>query len=104
MANAFVGVIIQVQVCDFDIARRQRLGVHAEAVVLRGNFDLIGEKILYGVIRTVMSEFQLERLAAERKSTNLVAKTDSEDRNLPDKLADIFNGVFHWLRIARTVR
>src|SRR5260370_29359906 len=36
--HALVGVIVQIDVRDFHIARRKRFRVHAEAMVLRGNF------------------------------------------------------------------
>ena len=57
VAQAFVGVVIQVQVRDFDFAGWQRLGVDAEAVILRSDFYLFAEQVLYGVIGAVMPEF-----------------------------------------------
>jgi hypothetical protein len=49
---------------DFYILRRKRIGVHAETVILGGDLHLFGEEILYGMIRTVVAEFELERFSA----------------------------------------
>ncbi len=51
MAQAFVGVIVEIEVRDFDFAGGQRFGVHAEAVILRSDFHLIGEQVLYRMVR-----------------------------------------------------
>lgn len=66
VTHAFVGMVVQVEVRHFDIARWQRFRIHAESVILRGDFDLIGQQILHRVIRAVVPEFQFESLAAER--------------------------------------
>ena len=50
VAHAFVGVVVEIEVSDFDFAGRQRFGIDAEAVILRGDFDLIGQEILYRMI------------------------------------------------------
>ena len=55
VTQAFVGVVVEVEMRDFDIAGGQRLGVHAESVVLRGDLHFFAEQILYGMIRTVMA-------------------------------------------------
>jgi hypothetical protein len=45
----------------------ERVYIDAEAVVLRGDFDLSGFEIFNGVISAAMAEFELECLAAESK-------------------------------------
>ena len=60
MAEAFVRVIVQIEVGDFDIARRERVGINGKAVILGGDFDFLGAQILYRVVRAVVAEFQLE--------------------------------------------
>src|SRR5258706_13786576 len=89
---------------NFNVARRQRFRIHAKTVVLRSDFDLIGQEIFHRMVRTVMAELQLERFAAERQATNLVAEANPENRNFADELADIFDSVLHRLGIAWTVR
>ena len=104
VAHALVGVVVQIHVRDFDVARRQRIGVDAETVILRGDFDLAGQQIFYRMIRTVMAEFQLEGLAAQRQAAELVAQADAEDRHAAQQLANVFDRVGDRLGIARTVR
>src|SRR5258706_14685593 len=100
MAHAFVGVIVEVQVRDFHVARRQRFRIHTETVVLRGNFDLIGEKIFYRMDRTVMAELQLEGLTAKSQSANLIPEANPEDRYLAVELSHLSNCVFHWFGVS----
>ena len=69
---------------DFDIFGRERVGVYAEAVILGGDFHLLGQQIFHGMIRTVVAEFKLEGFAAEREAAELVAETNAEYRDAPD--------------------
>src|SRR6202000_3140424 len=41
VAHAFVGLVVQIQVREFDIARWQRLGIDAETMILRSDLDLL---------------------------------------------------------------
>src|SRR5437764_12543993 len=91
VAHALVRVIVQVQVRYFDIARRQRFGIYTETVILRGDFNLIGQKIFDRMIRTVMAKFQFEGLATQGQPANLMAETDSEHGNLTDELANVLD-------------
>ena len=64
VAHAFVSVVVEVDVGDLNIAGRKRFGIDAEAVILRGAFDFLIQKILDGMIRTVVAKFQFEGFAA----------------------------------------
>ena len=86
MAHAFVGVVVQIHVRDFDVAGRQRIRVHAEAVILRGDFHVARQQILHRMIRAVMAEFQLESFAAQRQAAELVPQADAENRHAPGSL------------------
>ena len=55
---------------------RQRRRIHVVVMVLRGNLNLARLMVQDRVIPAMMSELQLVGLAAERKSEDLVAKTD----------------------------
>ena len=72
--EALVRVIVQIQVRDLHVARWQRFGIDAEAVILRSDLDLLGEQIFHRMIRAVMAELELERLAAEREAAELVTR------------------------------
>jgi hypothetical protein len=72
-------------------------------VILRGDFDLIGEEILHRMVGTVVAKFQLVRFAAQREAAELVAEADAEDRHAAGKVADIFDSEGGWLGIAGAV-
>src|SRR5580658_7147234 len=74
VTHAFVRVIVEVDVGDFDVARRQRFGIDTEPVILGGDFHLLVQKILYGMIRAVMAEFQFESLPAKSQTAELMAE------------------------------
>ena len=104
VAHTFVGVIVQVDVCDFNFPGRKRIGVHGKTVILRGDFHLFGKEILYRVIRAMVAELQLKGFATESETAELMAETNPKDRHLPDKLFDIFDRIAKRFRITRTVR
>lgn len=56
VAHAFVGVVVEIDVGDFDVARGKRFGIDAKAMILSGDFDFFSQQILYGMIRTVMAK------------------------------------------------
>ena len=104
VAHALVGVVVEIDVRDFDVARGQRFGIDAEAVILRGDFDFLREQVLYRMIRAVMAEFQLESFAAQSEAAELMAKADTENGDATKKFLNIFDGVADGLRIAGTIR
>ncbi len=80
VAQAFERLVVQIHVRQFDFALRQRVGIDGEVVVVRGDLDLAGVQLLHRMIAAVVSEFQLESLAAERDAGQLMSQADSEDR------------------------
>jgi hypothetical protein len=56
------------------------------------------------VVRAAVPEGELERLVPRRQSEQLVAKTDADDRHLPEQARDGCNLVVKRPRIAGTVR
>ena len=48
--QALVGLVIQVHVRHLYFIRWQRFGIHAESVILGGDFHLIGQENLHGMI------------------------------------------------------
>jgi hypothetical protein len=104
VAHAFVSVVIEIEVGDFDVAGGERFGIDAEAVILRGDFDFLVEQVLNGMIGAVVAEFQFKGLAAERQSTELMAEADAENGDAAKELLNIFDGVADGLGIAGAVR
>jgi len=57
MAHAFIRVVVEIHMRDFHVARRERIRVHAEAVVLGSDFDFFRGEILDGMIRAMVAKF-----------------------------------------------
>src|SRR5512140_548501 len=104
MAEALVRSVIQVDMRNLDPGFVQRLRVDGEAVVLRGDLDLAGQKILDRVVPPAMTEFQLEGLPTQSQSNELMTEADAEDRLLADKSLDVLNGNSHCRGISGSVR
>src|ERR1700730_8307012 len=103
MSQAFIRLIVQVQMGDFDVARGQRIRVDAESMILRRDFHLLGQQVLHRMIRAMMAESQLESLSTKRKTAQLMAQTDSKNRDASQHCADTFDRVCGGLGIARSV-
>src|SRR6266853_9873 len=73
-------------------------------MVLRGNFDLFGQKILHRMIRAVMTELQLKGLPSQSQPANLMPQANPENRDVPNHFANVLDGVPHRLRVAWAVR
>ena len=73
-------------------------------MVLAGDLDVAAGLVAHRMIAAVMSERQLERLAAECPAEQLMAEADPEDRHLAEQLGDRVDGVADHRRVARAVR
>src|SRR5712691_4506466 len=81
VTEALDGAVVEIQMRHLDVGG-QRSGIDGKAVILRRDFDLARAELLDRMVRAAVTELQLERLAADGKAQNLVAKTDSERRNV----------------------
>ncbi len=50
MPQALVGVVVQVYMGDLDIACWERVRIHNESMILRGDLNLTGQQVLHGMI------------------------------------------------------
>jgi hypothetical protein len=89
VAHALVGVVIEINVGDLDVARGQRFWIDAEAMILRGDFDFFSQQIFDRVVRTVMPKFQFESFSAECESAKLMTKANPKHRDAAKELPDI---------------
>src|ERR1035438_5024585 len=89
VAEAFESPVVQIDVGDFDVVEIERIRVHREAVIVRGDFDAAGELMAHRMVGAAMSELQLVGFAAEGEAEQLVAQADAEDGLLADELADV---------------
>ena len=89
--QSFVGVVIQIYVRDFDVARWQRIRIHAESMILRGDLHLAAQEIFHRMIRSMVAETQLERFAAKREAAELVAQANSKNGHAAKQATNGFN-------------
>ena len=104
VAQSLDRLIVQIEMCDFDLGIAQRTGIDAEAMILRSNFNLAGAVVQHRVIGAVVAELQLVRFAPESQTEDLVTETDPEDGNFANKLADVGGLLRERLGIAGPVR
>jgi hypothetical protein len=66
VAEAFDGVVVQVDVRDHTTGVFERFAIDREAVVLAGDLDPAGVEVLDRLLAAAMAELQLERRGAHR--------------------------------------
>ena len=79
----------------FDDTLWKRLTVDGKAVIHRSDFHLAGFKVLDRVVGPVMTVVHLDRFGAQCQRKHLVAKTNSEDR----QIRGVEDRADHWDRI-----
>src|ERR1019366_2138884 len=89
VAEAFEVLVVQIDVGDFDVVEIERVRVHGEAVIVRGDLDAAGDLIADGVVGAAMSELELVGFAAEGQAEQLVTEADAENGLLADEFADV---------------
>ena len=91
VAEAFQRLVVQIHVRDFDVARVERIRIHREAVIVRGDLDALRQLVDHRMIGAAMPELQLVSFAAQRQPENLVTQADAEDRRLADQSPHIID-------------
>ena len=104
VAQAFEGVVVEVDVGEVDFGGVDGVGIDGEVVIVRGDLDFAGVVALYGMIAAVVAEFKLVGFAAEGEADELVAEADAEDGRAAGELADAFPRVGDGLGVAGAVR
>ena len=83
MFKPFKGVVIQVNVGDFNIILGQAVHVEDKSMILRGDLYLAGRKMLHRMVGAMVTEFQLACFSSQGKPKNLVAHADAKDWLFP---------------------
>ena len=78
MSEALDRAVIQIDVREFQADGFQALRRDGETMILRGDFHSLGQQVLDRMIVSVMAEFQLDRLGAQRQRQELVSQADAE--------------------------
>ena len=63
--DAFVGIIVEVQVGQLDVLAFQGVHIDAETVVLAGDFDVACHEVLDRVVGAPVAELELVSFGAE---------------------------------------
>ena len=103
VAHTLDAVVVQVDVGQLHQLRIQTGHVHAEAMVLGGDFDLAGLEILDRLVAAAVAEFEFVGLAAIGQAEDLVAQADAEDRFFTQQFSDVFYHAFDAGRIAGAI-
>ena len=103
MPQAFQRIVVQILMRQNHFTRLQRIRVHREAVILRGDFHLPGFQIQDGMIAAVVAELEFVRLPAQGQADDLVAEANAEDGHAAHHVAHGLRGVLNRFRVARAV-
>ena len=104
VAKSCDGLVVEVNMCRFATRHPKRFLINAEPMVLARNLDSVGKEISYRLIRSAMSELQLIRGRAERKSKQLVSEADAKCRDFPGYFSQGLDRCLDCCRITRTIR
>src|SRR5258708_23965774 len=102
--QSFQSRVIQIYVREFDFTVWQRVWIDGKIMVVRRDFNLAGGQLLDWMVSTMMSKLQLEGLATECDTGELMTQTDSENRLPSHQSADRIDGISTRLGIPRPVR
>ena len=103
MAETFQRLVVQVDVRELDFVLVERVGVHREAVIVRGDLHFVRDLVQHRMIRAAMSELEFVGFAAQREAEDLMAQANSEDGLLSDQFANLLRLKSQRLGIAGTV-
>jgi hypothetical protein len=78
VTHSFDCAVVQVDVRHFNLGG-ERLRIHGETVILRGDRHFASAQIFDRLIRAAMAKFQFECGSAKSEPENLMAKTNPED-------------------------
>ena len=103
VAQPFQRVVIQVNV-SFDHFRFfQRIRINGKIVVVGGDLNFSGFKLLHRMVAAMMPELEFERLAAECDARKLMSEADAEDGLPSHQAANVVHCVGARLGIAGAV-
>src|SRR5439155_9279790 len=100
--DAFHRAVVEVDVGHLHLAL-ERFRVHREAVVLRGEVDLVADYVADRMIRAAVPELELVGAAAHGEGEDLVAEADAHHRDFAEVLAGLDVGAGDRGGIARAV-
>ena len=73
MLKTFYSLVVQIDVRNIYFIQVETFRIDSETVILRRDLDLLPLYVQYRMISTMVTEFQFESPAAERKTHDLMA-------------------------------
>src|SRR6266481_7533288 len=102
VTHSFDCAVVQVDVGHFNFGG-ERLRIHGETVILRGDRHFASAQIFDRLIGTAMAKFQFECRSAKSEPENLMTKTNPEDWFLAHQIMHCFMRVIESRRVARAI-
>src|SRR5258707_12541020 len=78
--QSFKSRVIRFDVRELDFTVRQRVWIDGKIMVVRRGFNIARGQLLHGMVPAMMAKLQLEGLATERDTGELMTQTDPENR------------------------
>src|SRR5712691_1909172 len=85
MAEPFERAVVQVAVGLLDLGA-EGFPIDRETVILRRNRDLAGSQVAHRMVRSAVTELQLEGFSSQGEAEQLMAEADPENRPRADQL------------------
>ncbi len=85
MPEAFQGLVIKIDMGNFDFIWRKAVRINNKPVVLGCDFDRPGGQVSDRVIGPVVAEFQFACFSPQRQPQYLMAQADAEYGLLPSR-------------------
>ena len=82
----------------------QGIEIEVETMILRGDLDAAGKKVLNRVVTAAMTELELGDIRSACLGDHLVTKTNAEYGNLAQKILHLVIGLFDGFGVAGAVR
>jgi len=86
VAQAFDGVVVEVNLSDLGAVFLEAGGVGGETVVLGGDGDFSGLEVFHRLVAAAVAEFEFKGRTAEGVREHLVAEADAENRVIGNQL------------------
>ena len=103
MAEAFQGLVIKVDMGDFNFILRKAVCINNKAMVLGCDFHRPGGQVPDRMIGPVVAEFQFACLGPQRQPQNLMAQADAEYGLFAQQGLDRIDGIGNRFGIAGAV-
>ncbi len=94
VSEAFEGLVVEVDVGGFAACFFEAFKVDGKTVVLAGDFDFAGAKVLDGLVAAAVAKLKFVGVGSQGTTEQLIAKADAKNGQLANELFEVANGGF----------